>query len=76
MSEDSDANVIDAESQLAIGAKGNYVFAPGLTVALLGVENLVVVQTEDALLITNHSNAQEVGKIVRLLNDRGRNDLT
>jgi len=76
MSEDSEANVVDAESQLAIGAKGNYVFAPGLTVALLGVENLVVVQTEDALLITNHAHAQEVGKIVRLLNDRGQSDLT
>ena len=45
-------NVLEAAGSVVINAKGNYVFSPGKTVALVGVEDLVVVETEDALLIT------------------------
>ncbi len=71
-----DANVVQAASDVIIEAKGNYVFAPGLAVALVGVDNLVIVQTEDALLITTRDQCQEVGKVVKKLNDSGRNELT
>ena len=37
---------------MTIDAGGNYVYAPGKVVALVGVHNLVVVETDDALLIT------------------------
>ena len=35
-----------------LDASGNYIHAPGKFVAAVGVSNLVVVETEDALLIT------------------------
>jgi mannose-1-phosphate guanylyltransferase len=71
------ANVSDgtSETPVAIDARGNYVYAPGKAVALLGVDNLVVVETEDALLITTRERSQDVGKVVGELRARGREDL-
>ncbi len=71
------ANVADgADGQpVAINATGNYVFAPGKTVALLGVNDLVVVETEDAILITTRDRSQDVGKVVGEWKARGRQDL-
>ncbi len=43
--------------------------------ALVGVDNLVVVDTPDALLIANRDRAQDVSKIVKALEARGREDL-
>jgi len=70
-------NICDGASgtQLAIDAKGNYVYAPGKVVALVGVTNLVVVETEDALLITTRERAQDVGKVVAELKAQGREEL-
>ena len=42
--------------------RGNYIHAPGKFVAAVGVNDLVVVETEDALLITTREQAQDVGK--------------
>jgi mannose-1-phosphate guanylyltransferase len=44
-------------------------------VALLGVRDLVVVETDDALLITTRERSQDVGKVVGELKARGRQDL-
>ena len=74
--EDKEGNVVQAQSDVVIGSKGNYVFAPGLAVALVGVDDLVIVQTEDALLITTRSQCQDVGKVVKKLADTGRGELT
>ncbi len=38
--------------------------------AALGVSNLVVVETEDALLITTREQAQDVGKVVKYLDEK------
>ena len=48
----------------------------GRVVALIGVEDLVVVDTQDALLITRPDRAQDVKRIVEELTARGRTDLT
>ncbi len=74
--DEKDANVVEATSDVVIGSRGNYVFAPGMAVALVGVEDLVVVQTEDALLITTKAHCQDVGKVVKHLVDTGRGGLT
>jgi mannose-1-phosphate guanylyltransferase len=44
-------------------------------VALVGVQGLVVVETEDALLITTRDHSQDVGKVVRELTARGNERL-
>ncbi len=68
LGEDEDSNVLDGPTNLVtIESHGNYVYAPGKMVALLGVEGLVVVETEDALLITTRERSQDVSKIVRQL---------
>ena len=71
------ANVFDGEDPLCISidSTGNYVHAPGKVIALIGVSNLVVVQTKDALLITTRERSQEVGKVVAALKNAGRDDL-
>jgi len=39
-------------------------------VAAVGVNNLVVVESEDALLITTREQAQDVGKVVKYLDEK------
>ncbi|MBS1813947.1 MAG: mannose-1-phosphate guanylyltransferase [Acidobacteria bacterium] len=73
---DRHGNVVEAEDTITMEASGNYVYAPGMQIALVGVKDLVVVQTEDALLVTTRGSAQDVGQIVKLLNERGRTQLT
>ena len=61
---------------VAIESEGNYVYAPGKMVALLGVDGLVVVETDDALLITTRDRSQDVSKVVREIDlGMGRKDL-
>ncbi len=71
---DADGNVARSEL-LARASSGNYVDAGGKIVALLGVNNLVVVDTPDALLIADRSRAQEVGDLVKLLEQQKRDEL-
>ncbi len=70
-------NIFDKTNQpcVDIDAHGNYVFAPGKAVALVGVNDLVVVETDDALLITTRERSQDVGKVVAELKQAGREDL-
>jgi mannose-1-phosphate guanylyltransferase len=56
-------------------SSGNYVHADGKLVALLGVEDLIVVDTPDALLIADRKHAQQVGALVKKLEDKGRREL-
>lgn len=56
-------------------SSGNYVDAGGKLVALLGVRDLVIVDTPDALLIADRNRAQQVGDIVKLLEKQKRDDL-
>lgn len=72
---DHDGNVTESAGNVVINARNNYVFSPGRTVALVGVEDLVIVETEDALLITSRQHSQDVGKVVRELAARGQEDL-
>jgi mannose-1-phosphate guanylyltransferase len=46
------------------------VHAPKKFVATIGVKNIVVVETDDALLITTREHSQDVGKIVKHLQDK------
>ncbi|MBV9301752.1 MAG: mannose-1-phosphate guanylyltransferase [Acidobacteriaceae bacterium] len=70
---DGDGNAARGEL-LAEASRGNYVDA-AKTVALLGVENLIVVDTPDALLIAKRNKAQEVSKLVKVLERQGREEL-
>ena len=63
-------NLINGTGMFVLNAHGNYVHAPGKFVAAVGVSNLVVVETADALLITTLQHAQDVGKVVKHLDEK------
>jgi mannose-1-phosphate guanylyltransferase len=63
-------NLILGEGVFTLNASGNYIHAPGRFVAAVGVKDLVVVETQDALLITTRQQAQDVGKIVKHLDEK------
>jgi mannose-1-phosphate guanylyltransferase len=58
-----------------LDAEGNFLYSPSKFVAAIGVRDLVVVETPDALLICPRERAQEVGRIVRRLEDERRKNL-
>jgi mannose-1-phosphate guanylyltransferase len=74
LSHDGRGNAI-ARDSICLEARNNFVDAPGKLVALVGVENLIVVDTPDALLIAGRSRAQQVGDVVKALEKRNRQDL-
>ncbi len=63
-------NLISGAGIFTLNADGNYIHAPGKFVAAVGVNNLVVVETEDALLITTRERAQDVGRVVKYLDEK------
>jgi mannose-1-phosphate guanylyltransferase len=69
-------SLVSASGSFALNAKNNYVHVPGKFVALVGVSNLVIVETEDALLITTLDQSQDVGKVVKHLDEKGLKRLT
>jgi mannose-1-phosphate guanylyltransferase len=71
---DANGNVVLGDA-LAHASSGNYVDAQRKLVALLGVRDLVIVDTPDALLIADRARAQEVGDIVKQLEKQRRHDL-
>ncbi|MBV9759297.1 MAG: mannose-1-phosphate guanylyltransferase [Acidobacteriaceae bacterium] len=70
---DQNANASRGEL-FAENSGGNYIDADK-PVALLGVEDLVIVDTPDALLVASRSSVQDVGRIVKALEERKRDDL-
>jgi mannose-1-phosphate guanylyltransferase len=71
-----EGNLIASSGVFALNARGNYVHAPGKFVAAVGVSDLVIVETADALLITTRHHAQDVGKIVKYLDEKKMSRLT
>src|SRR5579872_6153428 len=71
---DAHGNACRADA-LIESSSGNYVDAHKKLVALLGVKDLIVVDTPDALLIADRSRAQQVGDLVKRLEKAGRGDL-
>ena len=60
---------------LAVDASGNIVRAGGKLVSLIGVDDLVVVDTPDALLVCRKADAQRIKDIIARLESAGRRDL-
>jgi mannose-1-phosphate guanylyltransferase len=73
--QDEAKNVIDARKSVALNASGNYIHAPEKFVAVVGVDNLVVVETADAILVTTRERSQDVGNVVKYLKEMKMTDL-
>jgi mannose-1-phosphate guanylyltransferase len=70
---DAHGNAVNGEVFIE-DSHGNYVDA-GKTVALVGVENLIIVDTPDALLVGQRSRAQDVSKLVKAIEAKGKEAL-
>jgi mannose-1-phosphate guanylyltransferase/mannose-6-phosphate isomerase len=64
---DSEGNVGNAEY---FSARNNFVHSPGKHVGLIGVHNLIVVDTSDALLICDNGYTEQVKHLVNRYNER------
>ena len=72
---DEEGNVSETSGIMTLESTDNYVYSPKKFVALVGVQDLVVVETEDALLISRRQHSQDVGKIVKELAASGQTEL-
>ena len=72
----AEGNLISSEGVFVLNARGNYIHAPSKFVAAVGVRDLVVVETDDALLITTLQQAQDVGRVVKYLDEKKLHRLT
>lgn len=73
---DDDGNIVDADTAL-VDVQNSVFYSDDdrRLIAAAGVEDLVVVDTEDALLVVPKERAQSVRALVDLLEDRDRDDL-
>ncbi len=73
---DADGNILRGGEHVSLDARDNLVFVQNAQhrklVAVLGVENVVVVDTEDALLVCSRDQSQRVKEIVQRLQAEGK----
>ena len=72
---DKDGNALCEQDHALHESSGCLIDVPGRTVAAVGLQNMIVVETEDALLICARERAQEVKELVELLKRKKKNEL-
>ena len=70
---DSEGNVLRG-NVISQDTKNSLIFSEKKLVASIGVENLIIVETDDALLVCNMNRSQEVKKLVETLKREERNE--
>ncbi|MBW2324486.1 MAG: hypothetical protein JRF41_13430 [Deltaproteobacteria bacterium] len=60
---------------LFIESEGCVVYSPQKLVTLIGVKDLIIVETEDALLVCPKDRDQQIKEAVETLKRRGRHEL-
>jgi mannose-1-phosphate guanylyltransferase len=74
LASDAQGNVVIGE-QRGIDTSGCFIHSPSKLVATIGLNDLVVIETDDVLLICPKERDQDVRKLVELLEREGRQDL-
>lgn len=70
---DENGNAVYGECFL-IDVKNSYIYSQNKFTAILGLENIIVINTEDALLVANRTYTQDVKKVVDYLKLNKKND--
>jgi len=70
---DENENVYHGDTILK-GTSGCYIYAPNKLVAAVGLKDIVVVETKDAVLVADKSKVQEVKKVVDHLKSDNRTE--
>ena len=71
--DDAGTVCVNAAGHVALDSSGCLIYVDSKMVATVGVHNLIVVSTPDALLICDRDRAQDVKKVVEELDKRGCN---
>lgn len=71
---DGDGNVVAGE-HVGVDTRGTYVYSDGRLIATAGVEDLIIVDTGDAVLVCPRDRAQDVRAIVDRLKRENRTDV-
>jgi len=74
LSRDANGNVVQGEV-VSVDCQDSLLLAEEGTIAVLGVEGLVVVKTRDSVLVLPKDRSQEIRKIVAALEERGLDEL-
>jgi len=67
---DDDGNVVVGKHS-GIDTTNFIIYSPNKVLTTIGLDNLVIVDTEDAILICEKNRAQEVKEIIKILADEG-----
>lgn len=70
---DTEGNVVRGDT-INIDTKRSYVVAPERLVATVGIEDLVIVDTKDALLVAHKDKIQDIKKVVHELKEHNRTE--
>jgi mannose-1-phosphate guanylyltransferase len=71
---DQDGNLLTGE-HIALDTQNTLIYSPTKLVATIGLEDMIVVDTPDALLICPRDRCQDVRRIVDILRQSGQEDL-
>lgn len=71
---DAQGNILLGDT-LALESAGNIVYAGSRTVTLVGVQDMILVETSDSVMLCPKEKAQDVKKIVDALKAAGRTEL-
>ena len=69
--QNSNVNIGDV---IAIKSHNNLVHSPDKLVATIGIENIIIVETQDALLVAHKEHIQDVKKVVDELKNKNRKE--
>ena len=71
---DENGNAVHGDVLLD-NTKNSHIYAETKLVSVVGVEDLIIVETDDAVLVTKRDQAQNVKKIVEKLTQQGRSQI-
>jgi len=72
--QDEDNNIFIGDT-LHVNTKNSYIRAEHKLVTTLGIDNLVIVDTDDALLVANKDHVQDIKEIVNALTNENREEV-
>lgn len=71
---DEQGNIIEGRGVL-LDTSDTFIYSPGKTVGVIGVESLIVVNDRDNILVCRKDRAQEIKKVVQALKDKGLDEV-
>ena len=66
---------VSAGPFFSLESEGNYFWSPKKFVAAIGVKDVVLVETGDAILLCSRERSQDVGKIVKWIEEQKKTEL-